>query len=72
MAKSEVWRKIDGAAIQCTECKHNVETVLYANENPVGVDYSCDAEKGICMFLHKKPDNDRWYADFHDVYEEVK
>ena len=65
--RSEVWRRVDGQAVQCTECQMNEGHVL-TGEIPVGIEYICTAPNHECIFLHKPLDNDKWYADFRDAY----
>ena len=67
---SDVWRKVDGKAIRCTECDNDDIDILYSNGNPVGVEHHCIAEDGVCVFLKKKIDGQEWWSDFHDLYKE--
>jgi len=71
MAKQEVWRKVDGQAVRCTECWENKKQQLYADEKPVGVEYDCTAKDGVCVFMHKKPDNDKWYGSFREAFDDI-
>lgn len=67
--QSEVWRKVKGSAIRCTECQMNEGRVL-TGETPVGIEYVCTAPDGNCIFMNCPPDNDRWYPDFESVYDD--
>ena len=71
MANQEVWRKVGGQAVRCTDCQMNSGHIL-TDDIPVGIEYTCDAPKGVCVFLNEAPDNDKWYADFKDVYKDVE
>lgn len=67
--QSEVWRRIGGKAISCTDCDFNKGRVV-TNETPVGIEYDCTAKDGICVFMNCKPDNDKWYSNFRDAYND--
>ena len=64
----ETWRKVDGLAVRCTGCPMNKTGLL--NEEPQAIN-RCDAEGEICIFMKKKIDSHKTYADFHDVYRNI-
>lgn len=66
--KGEVWREVDGQAIRCNGCPENHMQELYANDEIVGVEYTCEAKDGICIYLHKPIASQEWYEDFHEIY----
>lgn len=77
MAKqTEVWRKVDGQAVRCTECEKNREFQIRQDvtgeDPPVGVGYECLVRDTGCIFLHKVPDNDKWYPGFREVYADIQ
>lgn len=67
---TEVWRKVNGLAVRCTECTENREQLQEADGNPVGVTYRCEAKDETCVFLNRKIDGQTWWEDFHDIYKE--
>ena len=55
--KKQVWRLVDGTAVECTNCMRNQNDL-------------CTAENEVCVFLKKKIDQQKTWSDFHDAYRE--
>lgn len=64
----QIWRKVDGKAILCTDCRKNETQVLYANGLPVGVQYVCTAEDDICVRLKKPIEDKEAHENFKDFF----
>ena len=72
--RQEIWRKVDGTAIQCTGCLNNHRKRVFEEDGdkPIGIDFECLKQKQgeDCSFLKKPVDNDKWYTNFRDVYKD--
>lgn len=66
--KGDVWREVEGKAVRCNDCPKNYQQVLNGEGNIVGVNYTCEAENGICVNLKEPIAGQEWYEDFHEIY----
>ena len=69
MKKQQVWRKVDGKAILCTDCRKNeMKPVTGGGGIPIGIRYECTAEDDICVRLKKPIEDKEAHADFRDFF----
>ena len=57
-----VWRKVDGLAIECTNCVQNAVMV--------GGPDICRAPDEVCVFMKKKIYSQKTWDDFHKLYHD--
>lgn len=62
MAKN-IWRTVNGLAIDCTRCPANVRL-------GDGTD-TCTANNEVCIFMNDKIDSQKTWDNFHDACREM-